>query len=135
MNIVVRDYEEKDLGEVNQILKEAFSTEKINFQGEEFHEVVAMVEDRVGGYLLLTKVLNPILNHVYFLIDYVCVASQYRGMGLGEKMLEYAEVIARSNYAMYLQQSCSRFRVPAHKLYEKCGFYMRDSDIFRKDII
>ena len=79
--------------------------------------------------------LNPILDKYYYLVDYVCVDSKYRGMGLGERLLEYAENIARDENVMYMQLTCGRKRETAHRLYDKCGFIMRDSDIFRKEIL
>ena len=83
----------------------------------------------------MTRVLNPIKNKYYYLIDYVCVLSKYRGLGVSDKLMEYAFKLAKENDAMYLQLTCSRFRDAAHKLYERCGFIKRDSDIYRKEIL
>lgn len=135
MKIETRKYEESDLEAVNEILKEAFNSEKKNFTGEEFYEIVATVEGEVAGYLLLTDVLNPVKDKIYCLVDYVCVSSKYRGLGVGKYLVDYAEEIAKGKNAMYLQLTCSRFRVAAHRLYEKCGYIMRDSDIYRKEIL
>ena len=135
MTMTVRDYLETDLDEVNVILKEAFSTEKTNFNAKEFHELVATVDDKVVGYLLMTKVLNPIKNKNFYLIDYVSVLSDYRGMGVGKKLLEEAEKIAREEETMYLQLTCGYQRKAAHKLYEKSGFIKRESDQFRKELV
>ena len=135
MNVEVRDYRESDLDSVNSILKEAFDTNKKNFDDEIFHEVVACIDEKVVGYLLLTKVLNPVKDSYYYLVDYVCVDSNYRGLGIGKKLLTYAEDIAKSDNSIYLQLTCSRFRKEAHKLYESSGYIKRDSDIFRKELI
>ncbi len=135
MEIKVRDYKEEDLEAVNEIMREAFSTEKGSFSAPVFREIVATVDGEVAGYLLLTDVLNPIKNKIYCLVDYVCVSSKHRGLGVGKYLVDYAETIAREKKAMYLQLTCSRFRVAAHKLYEKCGYVMRDSDIYRKEIV
>ncbi len=135
MTVVVRDYLDTDLDAVNNILKEAFSTEKTNFKGEEFHELVASIDDKVCGYVLMTKVLNPIKNKYYYLIDYVSVLSECRKMGVGKKLLEEAERIAREENAIYLQLTCGYQRVAAHVLYEKSGFIKRESDQFRKELV
>lgn len=135
MDIKVRFYEENDFSSVDGILMEAFSCHKNKVEGNMFHEIVGCVDNQVVGYLLLTKVLNPIKNQFYYLVDYVCVSSQFRGMGVADQMLAYAEEIAKDDHAMYLQLTCSRFRIAAHKLYEKYGFNKRDSDIYRKEII
>ena len=78
---------------------------------------------------------NPIKNASYYLVDYVCVDGNYRGLGIGKKMMDYAYMIAKNDGAIYLQLTSSRFRVAAHKLYEKCNYMKRESDIFRKEII
>ena len=135
MNVDVRKYEESDLEGVNKILGEAFNTSKNNFTDDIFYEVVACVDGNVVGYLLLTKVLNPVKDKYYYLVDYVCVDSNYRGYGIGKKLISYAEDIAKKDNAMYLQLTCSYFREAAHKLYESCGFIKRESDIFRKEIV
>ena len=135
MNILVRDYLEKDLNDVNYLLDEVFSVQKDSFSGDEFHEVVATVDDKVCGYLLMTKVLNPIKNKYYYLIDYVAVLESYRGLGVGFKLMEYAEEIARREEVMYMQLTSGYQRKAAHRLYEKCGFKKRESDLFRKELV
>lgn len=133
--IEVREYKDSDLEKVNDILTEAFNIKKGNVTGEEFLEVVATYDDYVCGYLLMTKILNPIVNKYYYFIDYVCVLSKYRGLGVSDELMSYAEEISCNNKAMYMQLTCSSFRVNAHKLYERCGFIKRDSDIFRKELV
>ncbi len=133
--IIARDYRDSDLNEVNAILKEAFDIEKKNFESNEFHEIVVTLDDKVCGYLLMTKVFNPILDKYYYLLDYVSVLSEYRGKGIGTKLLEYAEKIAREENTMYIQLTCGYERVEAHRLYEKNGYIKRDSDQFRKELV
>ena len=135
MNIEIRKYNENDLEGVNKVLKQAFSVEKDNFNNELCYEIVACSDKEVCGYLLLTKVLNPVLNKYYYLVDYVCVLEEYRGQGIAKKLLDYAEEYAKENKAIYLQLTCSTFRTSAHKLYEKCGFIKRDSDLYRKELL
>jgi len=135
MNVTIRPYLASDLNSVNQILQSSFSCTKGSFASEEFQEIVADIDGIVVGYLLLTRVLNPIKNHYYYLVDYVCVDSNYRGRGIGKYLLDYAYQVAKAGGGMYLQLTCSRFRIAAHKLYAKCNFMKRDSDIYRKEII
>ena len=133
MDIVVRKYQEKDLEEVNKILEEAFSVTKDNFHEDNITEIVAEYKGIVCGYLMLTKILNPIKKKYYYEVDYVCVLSSYRGLGISDQLMNYAEEIVRSDKdALYLQLTCSYHRVAAHRLYERCGYMKRDSDIYRK---
>ena len=135
MNIDIREYEKNDFDQVNSLLIESFSVPKKDVTGDFFCEFVATIGSEVVGYLLLTKVLNPILDRYYYLVDYVCVDSEYRRLGVGKKLLEEAYDFAKKQSAIYLQLTCSTFRIAAHKLYESCGFVKRESDIFRKEII
>ena len=133
--IEVRNYSDTDLDSVNVILKEAFNVTKRNFKNNNFKELVACVDGEVAGYLLLTRILNPVKEKFYYLVDYVCVSSKHRRMGLARKMLEEVYKIAKENDAIYIQLTSSRYREAAHKLYLSCGYVKRDSDIFRKDIL
>ena len=133
--IEIRGYRNSDLDEVNKILEEAFDTSKVNFKNNNFKELVACVDGKVAGYLLLTKILNPIKRKYYYLVDYVCVSSEYRRLGLGRKLLEETYKIAKENEAIYIQLTSSRYREAAHKLYLSCGYVKRESDIFRKEIV
>ena len=65
MDVIVDYYKEEYLDDINKVLKEAFNIEKSNFSGEEFKEIVAIVDNKAVGYLLLTRVLNPIKNKNY----------------------------------------------------------------------
>lgn len=135
MDIEIRTYEDSDLDGVNSLLDESFQITKNNFNISQCSEIVACDKERIVGYLLLTDVLNPVKNKIYCLIDYVCVSSEYRGAGIGGKLLEFAETMSKEKGAMYLQLTCSHIRTSAHKLYEKCGFIKRDSYIFRKELV
>jgi len=133
--VTVRNYKNTDLNAVNEILNEAFSCIKTDFNAEQFREIVAVSDDKVCGYLLLTKVLNPIKDKYYYLVDYVCVGSGYRGLGIGKKLLAYAEEIAKSEGVMYLQLTCGYQREAGQRLYNSCGFVKRESNIFRKELL
>ena len=135
MNIVIDSYKEIYLNGVNNLLQENFSLVKENFHSYLFYELVALYGGTVVGYTLLTKVYDPIKKRNNFFFDYVCVSSNYRRMGIGKMLLNEAYRIAKENNALYLQLTCSRFRMAAHALYLSCNFVKRESDIFRKEII
>ena len=136
MDIIIREYEEKDLFQVSKLLQDVFSVKKDgNFKLDQYVELVAEVDDTVVGYLLVTKILNPVENSKYFLVDYVCVKEEYRGNNIGKKLLEKVEYIGKQEKIVYIQMTSSRFRVSAHKLYINMGYEIRESDIFRKVIV
>ena len=135
MNIVIDSFKEIYLVGVNNLLQENFSLVKENFHSDLFYELVALYGGEVVGYTLLTKVYDPIKKRNNFYVDYVCVSTNFRRMGIGKMLLNEAYRIAKENNALYLQLTCSRFRMAAHALYLSCNFVKRESDIFRKEII
>lgn len=148
MNIEVCEYKESDFSQVKNLLLECFAVSNdpikdslINHFSDSnmifdfsnnFCGIVAKSGSSVVGFLLLTIVLDPILNNNYSLIDYVCVTKKYQARGIGTMLINQAEVIAREKRCIYMQLSASRFRLSAHALYKKCGFVIRESDMFRK---
>ena len=46
MDVIVDYYKEEYLDDINKVLKEAFNIEKSNFSGEEFKEIVAIVDNK-----------------------------------------------------------------------------------------
>ena len=135
MNIVIDSFKEIYLVGVNNLLQENFSLVKENFRSDLFYELVALYGGEVVGYTLLTKVYDPIKKRNNFYVDYLCVSTNFRRMGIGKMLLNEAYRIAKENNALYLQLTCSRFRMAAHALYLSCNFVKRESDIFRKEII
>lgn len=135
MNVEVRDYQEDDLERVNEIISESFGGVKCEVTDDCFHEIVSLNDGEISGYLLLTRVFNPVRNKYYCLVDYVCVASKFRGSGASDKLIEYASDVAKKMGASYLQLTCSPFRLSAHKLYERCGFEKRETDVYRKVLV
>lgn len=142
--MVIREYKNDDFKGICDILIESFPSvatelkdkdvrsDLFNLDKDKYFQVVAEVDNRVVGYLLATKNIDPILKRNNFWIDYVCVDSNYRGRGIGRELLKKIEEIARRENAFYLQLTSSRFRTHARKLYMDFGFEIRESDIFRK---
>ncbi|MBR2828572.1 MAG: GNAT family N-acetyltransferase [Bacilli bacterium] len=135
MDIVVREYGKKDFDSVSHILQEAFSVSKKEFDGSVFHEIVLEYRKEVVGYLLLTKVYDPIKDLYYHLVDYVCIDSRYHNIGFGKQLMNYAIEFSKNLGVSYMQLTCRKSRLSAHKLYESCGFIMRESDIYRKEFL
>lgn len=131
--IDVREYRMTDYFDVSRILKEAFNASKANVNPDEnYKELVATVDDKPVGYLVLTKVLDLVKGKPYFLVDYVCVDSNYRNLGIGKKLMDKVFEITTDSDGLYIELTSKRERVAAHHLYEKVGFEKRDSVIFRR---
>lgn len=131
--IGVREYMMTDYFDVSRIIKEAFDVEKVNVNPDNnYKELVGVVGDKVVGYLVLTRVLDLVKGRPYYLVDYVCVDSAYRNLGIGYMMMDKVLEIASNDKALYIELTSRKERVAAHHLYEKCGYEKRDSVIFRR---
>lgn len=131
--IGVREYMMTDYFDVSRIIKETFDVEKVNVNPDNnYKELVGVVDDKVVGYLVLTRVLDLVKGRPYYLVDYVCVDSAYRNLGIGYMMMDKVLEIASNDKALYIELTSRKERVAAHHLYEKCGYEKRDSVIFRR---
>ena len=66
-------------------------------------------------------------------LDEVVVDDSARGKGVGEDLVKAALDVARERGAQIaeLQSGRTAAREPAHRLYERLGFQLRNSDVFR----
>jgi ribosomal protein S18 acetylase RimI-like enzyme len=79
----------------------------------------------------LTLVQMHILTGVRAWIEDVVVDSAARGSGIGEALLTAAIAHARSVGARTVDLTSSPARAAAHRLYEKAGFEIRDTRVYR----
>lgn len=135
MNIEVRKYCDPDLESLNYLLKEAFNVERNGYNSSNNIELVACYQDEVVGYLVLSKLYDNIKNLNYYYVNYVCVKSKYQNRGVASCMFETVFSICKKENIAYLELTSNKSRIFAHKLYEKLGFVIRDTYVFRKDFI
>ncbi len=64
-------------------------------------------------------------------VDDVVVSSEYRGQGLGEKLMRAVIAAAKERALESLHLTSRPARVAAQKLYEKVGFKKRETDVFK----
>ncbi|AFM42665.1 acetyltransferase [Desulfosporosinus acidiphilus SJ4] len=79
--------------------------------------------NRSIGYLVLHPSSREELTGVYqgWIMDFG-VLPEWRGQGIGKKLLKAAEDYCRQHDISYLGLACSTHNVPALHLYEKSGF-------------
>lgn len=135
MNVIVRKYDDLDYDIVNNLILNSFGYEKKRISNTNVLEFVCEVDSNIVGYFNMTKNVDIVkdikINH----IDYVCVDSNYQGLGIGKKMMEYAIDYSIKDGVNRLELTSSSKRVIAHKLYLSLGFEVRDSSIFRKELV
>ncbi|HEY4527099.1 MAG TPA: GNAT family N-acetyltransferase [Candidatus Paceibacterota bacterium] len=64
-------------------------------------------------------------------IEDVVVDDEYRGEGLGEKLMQELLRCAREEKLQQLYLTTRPDRVAAHQLYEKLGFEQQETDVYR----
>ena len=134
MDVIVRRYEEDDYEAVNNILENTFGYRKSNMKDDKSFEYVAVLDNNVVGYFVLNEMKDIVRNINRFHVDYVCVDENYRGLGIGKKMMEEAIRISKEKGISVLELTSGNKRIEAHKLYLSLGFEIRDSAIFRKEL-
>lgn len=118
----------------NEIRMGLVNDKCLQLDSEKNMQFVVLSDEIVVGYALVTRFFDPIIRRCNYLIDYVCIDSRYRGLGLGKKLMAKIEESAISENVNYMQLSSSRFRTSARRMYLSMGYEIRESDIFRKVI-
>jgi ribosomal protein S18 acetylase RimI-like enzyme len=86
-----------------------------------------------GGQIVgcLTLVIFRIPTALRAWIEDVVVDESARGRGVGEALTQEAVRIAQSRGARTIDLTSRRSREAAHRLYEKVGFAVRDTNVYR----
>lgn len=95
---------------------------------------VLLARDRSNGARIvgtLTLVMFRIPTALRAWIEDVVVDSSVRGRGVGEALTEEAVRIAQARGARTIDLTSRRSRQAAHRLYEKVGFAVRDTSVYR----
>lgn len=134
MNIEIRSYEKKDFISLNKLLKSVYNFEK--FENSFINkELVAIYNNEIVGYLVINELYDSVLNIKYAYLNYVCVLEKYRRCGIATKLLDKAFEICKDNNISYIELTSQDIRKEAHILYKNNGFKIRDTNVFRKELL
>ncbi len=86
-------------------------------------------KQRIVGMGTLAIYRIPYLKKAYF--DDFVVDEEYRGHGIGSKLIEKILVFAKELGATYIELTANSKRLVANKLYKKIGFVKQDTNVFR----
>lgn len=128
-------YQEQYLESLNLLLQEAFKLEKKENLSSDNIELIAVNDLEVVGYLVLNTCLDAVLGIKYAYVNYVCVKEEYRGQHIASMMFEKVFLLCKENNISYLELTSRATRVAAHNLYKKLGFEVRETTVFRKEIL
>ena len=94
---------------------------------------ILRVENAVAGMLTLGRYPAPTGTKVW--VEDVVVSNEYRGKGLGRKMVEYAIEYCKKHYApSTLMLTSNPKRVAANELYRSSGFEPKQTNVYKMTI-
>jgi ribosomal protein S18 acetylase RimI-like enzyme len=131
---ILRPFEEKDQNQAMKLFYQLTGTATIldaaELLADQAVECIVIEEDGiVAGFASLIKYYLPTGGKVGKIED-VIVDENFRGKGLGRKLIEELVKIAKENNLKKLQLTSSPSRVAARELYKSVGFEMKDTNVF-----
>ena len=129
------NYDDKYLDSLNELLNLSFQLKKVGKVANQDIELIAVVDDKVVGYLALNRLIDGIRGVNYFYVNYVCTHPNFRNQHIATKMFEKVFSLCKETGVAYLELTSNPKRVAAHHLYHKLGFHVRETDVFRKEIV
>jgi ribosomal protein S18 acetylase RimI-like enzyme len=91
--------------------------------------LVARSQDRIVG--MLTLVIFPLPSGLRARIEDVVVDQEARGRGVGTALTLAAVELAKGQGARSIDLTSRASRVAANQLYQRLGFQLRDSNVYR----
>ncbi|MBQ2639808.1 MAG: GNAT family N-acetyltransferase [Bacilli bacterium] len=134
MKINIRTYKTSDKDSLNILLREVYDLEKKENTTNNI-EIVAEYNNQIIGYLTINKLYDSVRNINYAFLNYVCVQKEYRNNGIASNMLEYVFNICKKINISYIELTSNDRRIEAQHLYENRGFSIRETNVFRKEIL
>ncbi len=131
----IKRYDDKYLDSLNELLKLCFNVQKKGNVNSDDVELVALIDNRVVGYLVLNRLKDGISDESYYYVNYVCTHPDYRNQHISTKMFDEVFSICKREGISYLELTSKPSRVAAHHLYHKLGFQVRETTVFRKEIL
>lgn len=142
---MVKDLVLEDLESLKTLYEEAFNIEcnldkmkdafLANAKNSNSKSLVVKNRKKVVGHIK-GDIINNIFGDAkpYMYISEICVHHDYRRKGYGKKLLKSIEKYAKENNCSYVFLNCSTFREVAQRMYKDCGYFKRDSNIFKKEL-
>ena len=105
-------------------VNEVISIERLNNLLETNSIYVGKIDDKIVGYIIIDirEKENGFMRYRKLLtIDTICIDKDFRGQGIGTKMLEFAKSIAKSQNCTDMHLTVNPNNENAIKVYEKFG--------------
>ncbi len=83
---------------------------------------VAVIDERVCGFISLHFIAQLPLAGDFCRISYLCVNGEHRGAGIGQRLLDEAERLARDRGCDRMEVHSHTRRVRAHQFYARAEY-------------
>lgn len=142
MELSIKNVERGDLGQIVELVREFAAFEKLSefcqitegrlesamFGSDAVVEgLIALDGERAIGYALFFPNFSSFRGHRGFYIDDIYINVDYRGKGIGERMLKQIARMAKKRGFERIDFLVLEWNTPAVKFYEKLGA-LRDPD-------
>ena len=119
---------------VQQLDPHSVLPEKEYFKGilksERTHLFLAELDNKeIAG--MLTVCAYDVPSGTKMWIEDVVVDESHRGKGYGKALMEYALDYAKSKGAVTIDLTSRPSRIEANRLYQKLGFVLRETNVYR----
>lgn len=123
--MIIREMAKSDVDKVFEVEKSCFNDywSKKSFYDELknrlAHYFVAEIDEKIVGYMGFWTILDE--GH----ITNVAVISDYRGMGIGNRLVENAIIWCKENFMSMMTLEVRQSNMVAQNLYKKYGFKLQ----------
>lgn len=93
--------------------------------------ILMVVKDDRDIVGMASLYLLPKIGKINGLVEDVIVDESYRGQGLGEKLMRLLLAEAKRAGVQSVSLTSRSHRAAAHKLYEKLGFTLQETNVFK----
>lgn len=136
----VTEYKDIFLDALNRLLPQ-LSTSAVLLSKYDLQEIIEyrstkllFAEDQKLLVGTLTLVLYKITTGTRARIEDVVVDSDARGQGIGKLLIQHAIKLAKESGAKTIDLTSHPLREPANRLYQKLGFGIRATNVYRYKI-
>ena len=96
--------------------------------------LLALIDNRIVGMVTIDYLYDNFLNEKYAYINNLCVDISYQNRNIGYELMNECEKVCRENGCKYIKLTSNKKRISAHRLYNKLGFQIYDTTVFKKNI-
>ncbi len=129
---MIREYNDNDFLDVKRIIDNSFNMniDKVS-EVSNVSNLVYELDGKVVGYFNITKDFDVIRNIKYAWINFVCVDPDYRGQGIGKKMMTTA--VEMCSDCKKIRLTSNPKKEAANKMYLELGFEIYGTNLFERN--